>query len=281
MPELPEVETIVRALALGGRGGPPILGWQVKSVHLLWARTLASPGAEEFGQRLMGQRIVQVGRRGKFVVISFDRDVMLIHLRMSGDLRVESSVDLEGKELPFQPHDRLVIEFSHQMRLCFNDTRKFGRVWLTHDPSEITAKLGTEPLSEALSAQEFHERLRARNRPIKPLLLDQSFLSGLGNIYTDEALFLAKIHPLQAANTLDFVQAEQLLVAIRQTLNEGIYRNGASFDWVYKGGKFVFQVYQRTGKACPICGTPIERIVVGQRSTHYCPTCQVLTIKIS
>jgi formamidopyrimidine-DNA glycosylase len=118
--------------------------------------------------------------------------------------------------------------------------------------------------------------MQKRKRQIKPLLLDQSFIAGMGNIYTDEALFLSRIHPLTRADQITSAQAEQLLENIRLVLKEGIIRNGASIDWVYRGGEFqnYFRVYQRTGQPCPVCGSPIERIVVGQRGTHFCPVCQ-------
>jgi formamidopyrimidine-DNA glycosylase len=160
--------------------------------------------------------------------------------------------------------------------LVFNDTRKFGRVWLTAKPEEVLGKLGPEPLSRAFTPEWLHTALHTKHRQLKPLLLDQTFLAGLGNIYTDEALHLARLHPLAASDTLTTQQAEALHEAVRNVLKEGIRRNGASFDWVYRGGEFRFQVYDRAGKPCPVCGAPIERIIVGQRSTHYCPACQML-----
>ena len=141
----------------------------------------------------------------------------------------------------------------------------------------VFARLGPEPLDGSLTGEILHQRLQNRKRQIKPLLLDQGFIAGLGNIYTDEALNLARIHPLTRANGLTRKQAEALLIAIRTVLAEGIRRNGASIDWVYQGGDFqnYFRVYQRTGEPCPVCGTSIQKIVVGQRGTHFCPVCQV------
>jgi formamidopyrimidine-DNA glycosylase len=270
MPELPEVETIARSLQQGGRGKPAIPGWVILSAQLFWERTLAEPGKEEFLKRLPGQQVIEVTRRGKFIVIRLERDHLLIHLRMSGDLRVE-----EVASQP-QPHDRMLILFEDGAGLYFNDTRKFGRVWLLTDPQPILGKLGPEPLDEAFTAREFHTRLASRKRQLKPLLLDQTFLAGLGNIYTDEALFLAQLQPLASSNALSLGQATRLLGTIREVLNEGILHNGASIDWVYRGGEFQnhFRVYQRTGEPCLVCGTPIERILVGQRSSHFCPVCQ-------
>lgn len=272
MPELPEVETIVRALRDGGRGGLSILGKQVQSAELMWQRTLAEPDSQLFLARLPGQQVLEVTRRAKFILIRLGLDTLLVHLRMSGDIRVENGGDL-------QPHDRMVLFFSDGWRLAFNDARKFGRVWLVPDANQVLAGLGPEPFDPALTADIFHRRLQERRRQIKPLLLDQSFLAGMGNIYTDEALHLAKIHPLQNSAGLDFDQADRLLAAVRSVLQEGIRTNGASIDWVYRGGEFqnTFRAYARTGSPCPECGTPIARIVVGQRGTHYCPRCQVIT----
>ncbi|MCX6034993.1 MAG: DNA-formamidopyrimidine glycosylase, partial [Chloroflexi bacterium] len=135
---------------------------------------------------------------------------------------------------------------------------------------------GPEPLSEAFTADWLYSSLHIRRRQLKPLLLDQAFLAGLGNIYTDEALHLAKLHPLLLSDLVTKKQAKGLWQAIRKVLEEGIRRNGASIDWVYRGGDFQnhFRVYGRTGEPCPVCGTPIERTTVGQRGTHFCPKCQ-------
>jgi formamidopyrimidine-DNA glycosylase len=140
----------------------------------------------------------------------------------------------------------------------------------------VVGNLGPEPLDDGLTAESLYSRLHATHRKLKPLLLDQTFLAGLGNIYVDEALNLAKLHPLTPANRLSMEQAGRLIESIRTVLRDGIARNGASIDWVYRGGDFqnYFRVYQRTGEPCPECGTPIARIIVGQRGTHFCPHCQ-------
>jgi formamidopyrimidine-DNA glycosylase len=276
MPELPEVETIARFLREGGRNSLPISGKTLTGGRALWPRTLEVPVPSRFASRLKGQKVLSIGRRGKFIVIKLTTDTLLIHLRMSGDLRCEPALDDSGNAAPLQPHDRLVIEFTDHTRLAFNDPRKFGRVWLLSDPQTLLDQLGPEPLDLALTAGEFHHMLTSRRRQLKPLLLDQTFLAGLGNIYTDESLHLARLHPLTLSDSLDAAQANDLLRAIRSVLEEGIRRNGASIDWVYRGGDFqnAFRVYQRTGQPCPVCGTPIERITVGQRGTHFCPVCQ-------
>ncbi len=271
MPELPEVETIVRALRDGGRGGQSILHRKVESPAILWEKTLAIPQAGNFASAIVGQIVTDVKRRGKFVVIQFDSGTMLIHLRMSGDLRVD-----QPPLLPLLPHDRFLLNFDDGSRLVFNDARKFGRVWFALDSHEILDKLGFEPFDNTLTTEVLFSNLQRKKKHIKSLLLDQSFISGLGNIYTDESLHRAGIHPLRMSNSLTTDETERLLKAIRNTLEEGIKRNGASIDWVYRGGDFQnsFRVYQQTGKPCPNCGTPIERIVVGQRGTHFCPKCQ-------
>ncbi len=278
MPELPEVETIVQALRNGGRGAPAVLGRKITDVHVFWKRTLSTPGISKFKKSIIGAAIREVCRRGKYVIIRMDEGSLLFHLRMSGDLRVESSKTPDGVKIPLQKHDRLVVDFEDGWRMAFNDARKFGRVWFLSEESEELGKLGVEPFDPDLSVKTFHEMLHKSHRRLKPLLLDQTFMAGLGNIYSDEALHLAKLHPLTPSSHVSFDQAKGLLKAIRKVLKEGIRRNGASIDWVYRGGDFQnhFRVYQRTGKTCVECGTIIQRIVVGQRGTHYCPTCQKL-----
>ncbi len=270
MPELPEVETIVRALR------PQLVGATVLEAEVRWGRTVAEPGVKAFKERVRGQTVLEVGRRAKFVNIRLSAYNLLIHLRMSGDLSVKMGKIEAGK------HDRLILKLrlpgveGRLGNLVFNDTRKFGRVWLTDEAGEVTGDLGPEPLEEGFTAEWLYRALRGRHRQLKPLLLDQTFLAGLGNIYTDEALHLARLHPLRLSDTVTRAGAGRLRDAIRSVLEEGIRRNGASIDWVYRGGEYQnhFRVYGREGKACPVCGRRIRRIVVGQRGTHYCPNCQ-------
>ena len=272
MPELPEVETIARNLRRGTGGAPSLIGQTIQGARLLWLRTLAEPDPDAFRGLLPGQRVVEIGRRAKFLAITLTESVLVCHLRMSGDLRMEPS------ESPVATHDRMILDFDSGWRLSFNDTRKFGRVWLVNDTQRLFSGLGPEPDDPALTQVKFHEMLHSRNRAIKPLLLDQHFLAGLGNIYTDEALFRAGIHPLESSELLDLQDAARLLEAIRVTLTQGIEANGASIDWVYRGGDFQnhFQVYQQTNNPCPSCGQPINKTTVGQRGTHFCPHCQPL-----
>jgi formamidopyrimidine-DNA glycosylase len=268
MPELPEVETIARKLK------PELVGRKILSADLRWARTLALPSPKKFKRQIQGQEILDVTRRAKYFIARLSDFNLLIHLRMSGDLLVKDST------IRAELHDRLLLKLSGERSLVFNDTRKFGRVWLTANPEEVLGKLGPEPLGTNFTAEWLHNELHKRRRQLKPLLLDQTFLAGLGNIYSDEALHMAKLHPLAASDSITAKQAEALHEAIHNVLNEGIRRKGASFDWVYRGGEFqnYFRVYGRTGEKCPVCGTEIKRILVGQRSTHYCPKCQKLPL---
>lgn len=266
MPELAEVETIVRGLR------PELVGKSIVSADVFWARTLATPSTAKFKRQVRGHKITGVERRAKYLVIQLENYNLLVHLRMSGDLVIR-----KGKIKP-EKHDRLILTFQDGSYLAFNDTRKFGRVWLTDRPENILGTLGPEPLEKEFTAEWLYNSLHARKRQLKPLLLDQTFLAGLGNIYTDESLNMAKLHPLTLANTVKRAQAEGLHKAIRAVLKEGIRRNGASIDWVYRGGEYQnhFRVYDQEGKPCPRCGTTIKKLVVGQRGTHICPKCQKL-----
>jgi formamidopyrimidine-DNA glycosylase len=275
MPELPEVETIARSLR------PKLVGRIILEADLRWARTLAFPSARKFKGQIKGQVIKGVGRRAKYINIQLQDYNLMIHLRMSGDLLIK------GSKIKPEKHDRLILALSSHLPvgdgqgireklLVFNDTRKFGRVWLTDTPEQVLGKLGPEPFGDEFTAKWLHENLNSRRRQLKPLLLDQTFLAGLGNIYTDEALHMAKLHPLRASDSVNAKQAEGLWNAIRDVLQEGIRTNGASIDWVYRGGEYQnhFRVYDRTGEPCPVCGTKIKKLVIGHRGTHICPKCQ-------
>lgn len=282
MPELPEVETIARSL------GPALIGRLILNADVRWSRTIADPSAPRFKRQIRGQIIQKVERRAKFLHLQLSGSHLLIHLRMSGDLHMRERNARAGK------HDRLILLLSEALSdesstvpvdprseaacLVFSDPRKFGRVWLTDRVETVTSRLGPEPLGSAFTPSMLHQRLHRHHRRLKPLLLDQTFLAGLGNIYADEALHVAKLHPVKLSHTVTRPQAHRLHAAIRSVLHEGIRRNGASIDWVYRGGQFQnhFRVYGRQGEACPVCGTLISRIVVAQRGTHLCPHCQRL-----
>lgn len=275
MPELPEVETIARSLREGGRGSAAILGATITNVNVLWAKSIACPSVPEFKRRVEGAIIRSISRRGKYIAIGLSSGWLLVHLRMSGDLTTADAGRIQSN------HDRVTFDLSSQQHLVFNDPRKFGRIWFTDDPGLVCGHLGFEPFDEALNGDSMYDLLKSRKKRIKTLLLDQTLLAGIGNIYADEALFTAGIHPLTRSDHVTPLLAEKLLKSIRQVLKLGIDRNGASIDWVYRGGQFQndFNVYQRGGEACRSCATPIERIVVGQRATHFCPRCQILFLK--
>jgi formamidopyrimidine-DNA glycosylase len=266
MPELPEVETLAVSLR------PALIGKTITGFDLRWARTLAVPSLPKFRKCIAGQKVLDVSRRAKYFDIQLTDAHLIIHLRMSGDLLVV----LGG----YQPakHDRLILKLTGDTSLVFTDPRKFGRVWLVDDPQKVYRRLGPEPLSEAFTPAWLFAALHSRKRQLKPLLLDQTFIAGLGNIYVDESLHRAKLHPLSLSSRVTEKQAEALCRSIRITLTQGIRRNGASIDWVYRGGGFqnYFRAYGRTGKPCPVCGTRIKRLTVGQRGTHICPKCQKL-----
>ena len=230
MPELPEVETFVKSLTSGGMTGSPILNRPILFASLYWEKTLAAQDAGDFTAWFVGKSVAEVTRRGKYLMLRIDDRFLLIHLRMSGDLRTVPATGAIGR------HDRFSLTFVDGERLVFRDPRKFGRIWLTQGPETILAKLGVEPLSGALTADYLRVGFTKSARPVKSLLLDQGFIAGLGNIYTDEALFRAGIHPQMPADRvagLGFERIETLRRAIRETLSEAIRRNGASFDWVY------------------------------------------------
>lgn len=276
MPELPEVETIRRALQIGGRGEPAIAGRRITGGRFAWPGCLATPSRALFWRRVRTARIGEISRRGKFLLIGLEggeagqAGTLAVHLRMSGDLMVEP----DAGSLP--RFCRMHLKLSGGNRLVFTDLRKFGRLWLLRDTSELLGSLGPEPLEADLTARQFVARANSRRRQLKPLLLDQTFLAGLGNIYTDEALHTAGLHPRRRANSLSADEGRLLWRAIRRVLRAGIRRHGSSIDWIYRGGDYQTQlrVYGRTGLPCPACRTPVVRLEVGQRGTHICPACQ-------
>ena len=273
MPELPEVETIVRQL----RQGQPmhvssVLGKRIERVTINWPRHVARPSARVLQRELRGQTVETVGRRGKYLIFKLSDGVMLIHLKMSGDLK------LVGPDAPADPYARTIFHFSDGSALRFSDTRKFGKVFWVRQAEDVTGALGPEPLEPGFTAARLGRMLAGRQRALKPLLLDQTFIAGLGNIYTDESLHMAGLHPLRRSDSLTPAEVGALWRAIRKALRSGIQHKGASIDWVYRGGEHQhhFRVYDRAGQPCPTCGAPIRRIVVGQRGTHFCPECQPL-----
>jgi formamidopyrimidine-DNA glycosylase len=269
MPELPEVETIVRSLR-EGKAGPGLVGRTIVRLRTSWPRHIEHPSINTFRKHIRGRCFKAVERRGKYLVFPLDFGTLLIHLRMSGDLHLTPSSTEIG------PYEHTRFELDNHWEFRFSDARKFGRISWYRDPRKFLEKLGPEPLASEFTTNVLLQGLRSKSRQLKPLLLDQSFIAGLGNIYADEALHHAGLHPLRRSNKLSEKETEALWRGIRKALYDGIQHNGASIDWVYRGGEFQnhFRVYQRAGEACEICGSEITRIVVGQRGTHFCPTCQ-------
>ena len=280
MPELPEVETIIRRLRDGTGDLPSVRNQEIIAAEVTWARIIAAPDVDGFKQCLVGKKIKDARRRGKYLHFPLNNGHLIGHLRMSGDMRIEHRLTPDGSTQPVEPYDRVILDFDSSYRLVFSNIRKFGRMWYVEDPGEVFRRLGPEPLDPTFTSHSLYERLQTHSRQIKPLLLDQTFIAGLGNIYTDEALFRARLHPLRRSDTLSAAEAHLLHQAIQQVLKEGIRRFGASLDWIYRGGEFQndFNVYGKTGDPCPACGRAIQKISVGQRGTHFCSTCQSLRI---
>lgn len=276
MPELPEVETYVRDLT------PLLRGRQVLGATVTWPRTIALPDAASFIDQVAGQRFTHFGRRGKYMLLGLESGMTLIvHLRMTGHLLVVVG------DAQMAQHTHVTMELDDGRRLIFQDTRKFGRLWLVTDPAPILAHLGPEPFDPAFTSEHFGARLQNRTASIKALLLDQSIVAGVGNIYADEALFHARIHPMRAAGGLNASEVATLHNAIRQVLTAGIAKAGSSLGGsslqnysrpagAPGGFQEEFQVFRRTGQPCRQCGAPVARIVVAQRGTHFCPHCQQL-----
>ena len=269
MPELPEVETVVRALR------QPLIGRTITQVRNDWPRHVGTPSLEELRARIQGCCVQAINRRAKYLVFSLTQgETLIIHLKMSGHLAVVASTE------PADKHVHTVFELDNGQELRFRDIRKFGRVYLVNDPNEILGGLGPEPLEATFTPKLLQERLNGRTRALKPLLLDQQLIAGIGNIYADEALFYAGLHPTRPANSLNKDDIAALHAAIQKVLRLGIAREGASIERYVKpdGSKGDMQnavaVFRRTGEPCYQCGQPVERIVLGGRSTHFCPQCQ-------
>ncbi len=272
MPELPEVETLARALRNS------LIGRQIVRADVHWARAVITPSSSSaFADQVPGHRIRDVRRRGKWLMFALDGSKwLLIHLRMSGRLVVEEA------EVPEDPHTRVLLHLDDGQQLRFSDPRKFGRMALVDDPEEILSGLGPDPLDPALTPRDLWEMLRGKRARLKPLLMDQRLLAGLGNIYADEALWEAGLHPLRRSDTLSEEEAERLHRAVRRVLEAAIARQGTTLpDRRYllpdgRPGEFAshLAVYGREGKPCPRCGAEIVRVRLGGRSAHFCPRCQ-------
>lgn len=268
MPELPEVESTARKLS------KDLVGHTIRGVEVTWANMISGQKVRSFQRYLQGATFEEISLRGKYLVIQLSRSGgsichLVAHLRMSGRMEVVPST------LERSPYDRIVFSLSGGKEYRFRDVRKFGRMTLVSDPNDVLEHLGPEPLSDAFSSQRFFELLQAKRGAIKPLLLNQSFIAGLGNIYVDESLWAARVHPLRPAHSITRAESTKLHRAIRRILQAAIDSHGTDFgDKVVNGGRYQPKVYGRSGERCPRCKTQVERIVVGQRGTHLCCVCQ-------
>ncbi len=269
MPELPEVETIKNELA------PHVVGRTIVGVDVFWDRMVRRPSVDEFRSRLVGERIVELGRRGKYLLIKLSGgETLVIHLKLTGSLWQKSPP--EGDRFV-----RATIHLDRGGHIYFRDPRKFGKMWLVPDASLATGKLGPEPFESGFTPEILAARLKKRRIPIKAALLDQGVLAGVGNLYADEALFAAKIHPLRPADSLSGSELKRLYKAVLSVLRAGIGNKGASVENYYRPdgarGKAhtEFRVARRGGEPCPRCGTTIEYIKVRGRGTYFCPKCQL------
>ena len=273
MPELPEVETVRRTLE------KRVVGQRITSLRVTdFPGVLGGWTEEDARLRIEGRTITGIRRRGKYLFIDLDDGTSInAHLRMTGRFSVVSS------DRPPLRHERLVLEMQDGLELRFSDQRKFGRVVPVHqaDLDRLEERLGPEPLEGSFNVDYLRERLRRRPGKIKAVLLDQRLVAGLGNIYVDEALFLSKIHPARVANSLDESEIARLHTEIQRVLIAAIARKGTTFssfeDAEGRPGDYAvaLQVYGGGNKRnCPVCGTPLERTVIGGRGTSYCPSCQ-------
>jgi formamidopyrimidine-DNA glycosylase len=292
MPELPEVESVRARLE------PVLTGRSFERVEIVDTRLVRPYEPAEVAAELEGERVAAVERRGKYLIVRFESDrVLLIHLRMTGSLRHyahESGAhesdpnepdpsESERDGLSDDPHRRAVVRLDDGTDVAYRDVRRFG-TWLLLEPGELepylAPRLGDEPLDALFTAARLGERLAKRRAPIKAALLDQRTLAGMGNIYVDEALWRAKIHPLRPAESLDRNELRRLHRAVRQALELGIRRQGSTLrDYALPDGgsgsmQDEFKVYGRGGEPCDRCGTPISKSRVGGRGTWFCATCQ-------
>ncbi|HAN46199.1 MAG TPA: DNA-formamidopyrimidine glycosylase [Cyanobacteria bacterium UBA8156] len=276
MPELPEVETVCRGLV------EATLGWTIAESRLLWPGVVSAPSAEEFQRAIAGQKLLAWHRRGKYLLGECESGGWVgIHLRMTGALRWEP-----GDPQPDR-HERLRLRLVRPGRedfcLRFIDQRTFGRWWWVYHPEqEINGlrQMGPEPLQDGFTPAVLAKALQKRTAPLKSTLLNQRVVAGLGNIYVDESLFVARLHPQRRAHSLTGQETIALSGAIRQVLRDGLQHGGTTFShFANLGGQQgnylqAAWVFRRTGLPCRVCQTPIARIRLGGRSTHFCPCCQ-------
>ncbi len=269
MPELPEVETVRNELL------PHLLGARVTEIWLAWPGILPKTTPEAFKKGLTGRRITGIERRGKYLIIVLDgANKLIVHLKLTGSLLLKPAREAPEKLV------RAVLQLDNGLALHFHDPRKFGRFWLTTDAFAVTGKMGPEPLTDAFTVKVFAAALAKRRTPVKPVLLDQGFVAGIGNMYADESLFATRIHPLRPADSLTPAEVKRLHATIREILWTAIENKGASVaNYIRPGGQggkahYEFKVAHGVKKNCPRCGGEIKRIVVRGRGTYFCPKCQ-------
>jgi formamidopyrimidine-DNA glycosylase len=283
MPELPEVETIARELR------PLVSDAAISAVWFDWPNQIKHPAPASFAAALVGRTVVGVERRAKWLVFELSESAVLaIQVKMTGQLTVVPASE------PRDRHVHATLTFTDGRQLRLRDTRKFarlgvfrrdeaGRLLGADEAAELFAGFGPEPLDPAFTASAMRARLARRKGRLKTLLMDQAFVAGVGNIYADEALWRARLHPLRSAAGLNADQARRLHRAVREVLAEAIERRGSSVDdYLPPQGPGTMQrflnVYGRQGKACPRCGRPVRRVVINARSTHFCSWCQRLPL---
>ena len=277
MPELPEVETVRKGLTR------LVTGKKIKKMHVLWPKIVEQPEAPIFEASLIGEEIESIDRRGKFLIFHLSHYELISHLRMEGKYQFVEKNELIDKQT------QIIFFFEDGSQLRYHDVRKFGRMTLVEKGASATykgiMKLGPEPLPDQFLLDGFSLGLQKSHKAIKPLLLEQKLVTGLGNIYVDEALWEAKIHPEQPANTLKSKEIELLRKSIIDVLSRAIEAGGTTIrsylNALGESGNFqvALHVYGQTGKPCIRCHTPIVKTKVAQRGTHYCPNCQKLRIK--
>ncbi len=282
MPELPEVQTVVNDLIAAGLPGAGI-----RKALVFWPRTVDRPDVTAFCRQLQGQTIQGISRRAKYIVMALTQGLyLLVHLRMTGRLHILHSTDVTPAR-----HEHIILQLNDQRQLRFADTRKFGRLYLTTTPDDLLGALGPEPLDKSFTARHLFDLLQRRTTRLKPLLLNQHIIAGLGNIYVDEALWEAYLHPCRRSNTLSVKEAITLHRAMRKVLRSGLAHLGTSlgrgqtnFFSVARrqgGNQHNLKVFRRQETPCQRCGVLITRQVVAQRSTFTCPACQPQPTEIS
>ena len=281
MPELPEVESVRRGL------NELVVGETVGKVEVRWPRIIDSPVANQFSRRLIGQTIEKVDRRGKFLLFYFTHDVMISHLRMEG--KYELVEPKANGQLPVRgKHTHVIFYLKSGKKLLYNDVRKFGRMYLVPKGEEFThnslIKLGPEPTADAFDLEAMQAFLTRRTKAIKGVLLDQEIVVGIGNIYADEVLHRAQIHPITPANTLTDDEEIRLHETIIEVMGEAVQSGGTTIRTYANAFGDVgtyqekLQVYGRNGAECLTWGTEIQKTKVAGRGTHYCPVCQALKV---